>query len=225
MDRPPASAARAAGAHGDAERAVGRAPLLGAVLVGGASRRLGRPKALVEVGGLTLAERATAALEPVVERVILVGGGPVPPALQGLARLEDAPLGRGAGDPEERGGAGPLAGLLAALRSAPGAAWILCPCDLPWVESAAAAWLAGERRPGRIAALPRPVAGGPVEPLFALYEPEVLPRVEALAAAGVRAPRELARIDGVAVVTPPARLARCWRDVDTAEELAALWSL
>ena len=199
---------------------------------------MGRPKALVEVGGRTLAERAVAALAPVVERVVLVGRGPVPPALAGLERLDDALLaapparpeaGLAGGPPGGRRGAagrgpggGPLAGLLAALRSAPGAAWLLCPCDLPGVEPAAAAWLAGERRPGRLAVLPRPSAAGPVDPLFALYEPEVLPLVEALAAAGARAPRELARLPGVAVLEPPAALAPCWRDADTPDELARL---
>jgi len=221
---------------------------------------MGRPKALVAVGGTTLAERAVAALAPVVERVVLVGRGPLPPALADLERLDDALLaGAGGGggassrsivppprvpegdspaaagrldeappaapgggweaEAEAGAGAGPLAGLLAALRSAPGAAWILCPCDLPQVEPAAAAWLAGERRPGRLAVLPRPVPGGPVDPLFALYEPGVLPWVEALTAAGVRAPRELARVPGVAVLTPPEALALCWRDADTPDEL------
>ena len=169
---------------------------------------MGRPKALL------MAERAAAALAAAVERVILLGDGPVPAVLAHLERVPDAPLG-------EAGAAGPLAGLLAALRRAPRAAWVLCPCDLPRVRPEAVRWLLAQRRPGRLAVLPRTVPGAPPEPLFALYEPEVAPAVEALAAAGGRAPRLLAATAGVAVVDVPPELAACWRDADTPDELAA----
>ncbi len=188
--------------------------LLGGVLVGGASRRMGRPKALEAVGGLALAARAAAALAPWVEATVLLGAGPVPPALAGLDRLPDVPLAGGAGG-------GPLGALLAALRWAPHATWVVVPCDLPRVTPAAVAWLLGERRAGRVAVVPRPGPGAPFEPLFALYEPAAAPLLEALAAAGRRAPREIVGQPGVAVVAPPPGLAACWRDVDTPEELVA----
>jgi molybdopterin-guanine dinucleotide biosynthesis protein A len=198
-------------------------PLLGGLLVGGASRRMGRPKALIAVGGTTLAERAVAALAPHVERVVLLGGGPVPPALGGLERLADATLSAAATGVGERsaGGAGPLAALLAALRAEPAAAWVLCPCDLPAVRPEAVAWLVAQRRPQRRAVMARLAAGGPPEPLLALYEPTIRAAVEALAAAGGRAPRLLAGLPGVALVAPPAELAGCWRDVDRPEDLVA----
>jgi len=183
-------------------------PLHGGLLVGGASRRFGRPKALVEVGGTTLAERAAVVLATAVERLVLLGDGPVPDSLGALPRLADAAE-----------TTGPLAGLLAALRSAPEAAWVICPCDLPWVTPQAVAWLAGERRPGRAAVLPRVPPDGPPEPLFALYEPAALALVEALAGDGAPAPRRLAGRPGVAVVDLPAALAECWRDADTPLEL------
>jgi molybdopterin-guanine dinucleotide biosynthesis protein A len=201
---------------GQAARPTRQAPLYGGLLVGGASRRMGRPKALLATAGGTLAERAAAALRPAVERLVLLGDGPVPPLLAGLPRLADAVL-PGAAD----GPAGPLAGLLAALRWAPEAAWVLCPCDLPAVRPAAVRWLASQRRPERLAVLPRAVPDGPPEPLLALYEPGVRPAVEALAAAGGRAPRRLADAAGVAVVEVPPELADCWRDADTPDELAA----
>lgn len=219
-------------------------PLLGGLLVGGGSRRMGRPKALIEVGGISLAERAAAALAPHVERVVLLGGGPVPAALAGLERLADAPLaphppgGRAAatgplasGDPTPtqdlaRGavaappaGEGPLAALLAALRAEPGAAWVLCPCDLPAVRPEAVAWLVAQRRPGRRAVMARLAAAAPPEPLLALYEPSIRAAVEALAAAGGRAPRLLADLAGVALLAPPAEIAACWRDADRPEHL------
>ena len=189
-------------------------PLYGGLLVGGASRRMGTPKALLEVGGTTLAERAAAALAPSVEAVVLLGSGPVPEPLAGLLRVADAPLGEDGG---AAAGEGPLAALLAALRSRPGAAWLLCPCDLPAVTPEAVAWLASERRPGRVAILPRP--GGRLEPLLAVYEPAILPAVEELVARGGRAPRALAGVPGVHLGTPPPHLAPAWRDADRPQDL------
>lgn len=184
-------------------------PLHGGLFVGGASRRMGRPKALIEFAGTTLAERAAVVLATAVERLVLLGDGPVPDSLGALPRLADA------AETE-----GPLAGLLSALRSAPEATWVVCPCDLPRVAPEAVAWLVGQRRPDRAAVLPRVAPDGPPEPLFALYEPAALPLVEALAAEdGPPAPRRLAERPGVAVVPVPARLAPCWRDADTPRDL------
>ena len=59
-------------------------PLLGGVLIGGASSRMGRPKHLLEHDGTTFAERAVAALRPHVGDVVLLGSGEVPSSLAGL---------------------------------------------------------------------------------------------------------------------------------------------
>lgn len=182
--------------------------ILGGLLVGGGSRRMGRDKALLPgPGGAPLARRAATALSSCVDDLWLLGSGPVPESLASLPRLDDAP-----------DVPGPLAGLLAALRHRPAATWVTCPCDLPHVDAAAVRWLLDQRRPGRAAVLPR-VGNGPPEPLFALYEPAALALLEELAAARAAAPRELAGRPGVAVVPVPPTLGRCWRDVDTPRQL------
>ena len=66
-------------------------PLVGALLVGGSSRRFGSPKALARLCGVTLAERVAAALAAVADEVVVAGAGELPPALSALAhesRLE-----------------------------------------------------------------------------------------------------------------------------------------
>lgn len=193
----------------------------GGVLIGGASRRMGTPKQLLTVGGKTLLEQAVAALAPHVAAIAILGGGPVPEACSHLPRLADAPLPEGPSR-VAGGGAGPLAGLLAALRWKPEAAWVFAPCDLPRIEPAAVAWLLAERRPDRDAVLARPDPDGPVHALFALYEPAARRLVEDLAAAGGRAPRLLAGLPRVAVVVPPPALAPAWQGVNSPADLAGL---
>ena len=180
----------------------------GVVLVGGASRRMGRPKQLVVHRGVTLSERAVEAIHDAVENIVLAGSGPVPGSLENLLRLPDSP-----------GMVGPLAGLLSVMRWAPNETWVVAACDLPSVSSEAVAWLIAQRRPGVWAVMPR-LRDGEVEPLLAVYEPQARPLLEAQAARGQWGPRHLAANDRVICPTPPAELSAAWRNVNTPEEMA-----
>jgi len=184
-------------------------PLVGALLVGGASRRFGRPKQLVLWRGATLGERVAAALAAVAGEVVLAGEGEVAPALAALFRAADA-----------AGARGPLAGIAGALAARPGRAVLAAACDQPLLDAAALAWLAGERRPGTLATLARLAPGG-IEPLPAIYEPSAAPVLAALAAAGGSLQPLAGRAD-VRVVTPPPALAAAWTSVDTPAALARL---
>ncbi len=189
--------------------AWGRREIRGVVLVGGESRRMGKPKQLLWHGGITLVERAVEAMRPHVEQVVLAGSGPVPDGLRDLRRLPDPP-----------GVAGPLAGLLAAMRWAPESAWVVAACDMPRISGEAVRWLFEQRRPGTWAVLPRSRSGR-IEALLAVYEPQSRPLLEAQAAAGRWGPRHLAENDRVVCPTPPAELAGAWKNVNTPEEMLA----
>ena len=178
-----------------------------ALLVGGSSRRMGTPKQLLSQGGVSLAARAVEAMRPRVEEVVLAGLGPVPDELRDLHRLPDLP-----------GVAGPIAGVLAAMRWAPGSAWVVAACDMPQISGEAVQWLIEQRRPGTWAVLPRS-RSGKVEPLLAVYEPQSRPLLEAQVAAGRWAPRHLAENDRVVCPTPPTELAGAWTNVNTQEEI------
>jgi molybdopterin-guanine dinucleotide biosynthesis protein MobB len=157
-------------------------PLFASLLVGGKSSRMGRPKQLVRFHGSALGEIVARALssgigEPKINHgvggaklldpnLVLLGAGPVPDALHGLRRLPDAP-----------GLAGPIAGLLAAHRWAPSAAWILAACDHPWLTESDIRWLIDQRRPGAWAIVPRQPDGHPCSTL-GLYEPQSLTVLE-----------------------------------------------
>lgn len=97
----------------------------GAVLCGGASRRMGTDKALVEVDGVPMAERVAGALEAAgCSPVVFVGGdGPL------LARFGRPTL------PDEWPGEGPLGGVVTAMRAI-GDDVVVAACDLPWLDAA-----------------------------------------------------------------------------------------
>lgn len=99
-------------------------PLLtGAVLVGGASRRFGSPKALARLRGETLAERAHRLLAEACDEVLVVGK-----AVDGLPFpvLDDGAESRA-----------PVFGLLAALRAARHDVVVALPVDAPLVTPGA----------------------------------------------------------------------------------------
>jgi molybdopterin-guanine dinucleotide biosynthesis protein MobB len=184
-------------------------PRLAGVLLGGGSARMGRTKHLLEHGGATFVERVVAAASPHAAEVVLLGSGEVPRSLAASRRLPDPP-----------GLDGPIAGLLAALRWAPAATWVVLASDLPLLDAEAVAWLLSCRRPGVRAVLPLDAAGRP-EPLFAAWEPQARPLLERIAAAG-GGPVAAAGEPGVATPPAPAAIARLLRNVNTPDELASL---
>jgi len=98
-----------------------RVAAVGAVLVGGASTRMGRPKSLIEIDGTTLVRRAVAVLTEVgCTRVVAIGPAHL---ADGVARLDDLYPGEG-----------PLGGILTAL--AAGAPALVIACDLPSLDVA-----------------------------------------------------------------------------------------
>jgi len=113
-----------------------RRPIHGGILIGGGSTRMGRPKHLLEHNGRSFVESVADTVgERLADRVLL-GSGSVPDTLAGLGRIPDPP-----------GVIGPIAGLLAALRWAPGSAWLVVACDQPLVTPEALDWLLAQRRP------------------------------------------------------------------------------
>ena len=146
-----------------------------AVLAGGQSRRMGRDKALLQLGGQTLIERVLAAAHPLdYPRVII--GDPAAYAHLGL------PV-----HPDCQPGLGPLGGLYTAL-STTGAPVLLLACDLPFLTPDFLHHLVNRRGPHQ-AVVPHTVTG--LQPLCALYEPSCLATVEAAVQTGQLGMRDL----------------------------------
>jgi molybdopterin-guanine dinucleotide biosynthesis protein A len=177
---------------------VTSAGLLGAVLAGGASRRLGRDKSAERVGAERMIDRAAAALRPCCEEVIVVSSRP------------ETPRGPWSVVPDLRPSSGPLAGIEAALHRAAEAgsrAVVVLAVDLPLVDAEAIGVLVAEHEDtGRAAAAERD--GDPdFEPLCAVYPVESLAAVRELLDGGERSARALfERIGGTRVAVPAAEL-------------------
>ncbi|MCB9916397.1 MAG: molybdenum cofactor guanylyltransferase [Planctomycetes bacterium] len=107
------------------ERPHRLAPVTGVVLCGGASRRMGRDKARLELAGASLLRRALDAVGAACDEVLLASGDPARYAELGVAAVAD-----------EAPDAGPLAGLAAALASARHERVLVVACDMPRVEPA-----------------------------------------------------------------------------------------
>jgi len=142
--------------------------LVGAVLAGGSSSRMGRDKAVLVLEGRTLARRAADRLAGVCARVLVAdrGRGVVP----GLPSVADGP------------GRGPAAGILGAAGAAPACALLVLACDLPAVPAELLAALVARSGGGADLVLPRWSLG--VEPLAAWYGPAALAALAAQVAAG-----------------------------------------
>ncbi|MCE2450636.1 MAG: molybdenum cofactor guanylyltransferase [Candidatus Latescibacteria bacterium] len=133
-----------------------------AVLAGGQSRRMGRDKALLQLGGQTLIERVLAATHPLGYPHVIIGD-PIAYAHLGL------PV-----HPDRRPGLGPLGGLHTAL-STTAAPVLLLACDLPFLTPDFLRHLVNRRGPHQ-AIVPYTATG--LQPLCALYESSCLAAVE-----------------------------------------------
>jgi molybdopterin-guanine dinucleotide biosynthesis protein A len=143
----------------------GREEVTGVLLVGGASRRFGSPKALARFQGEVLGERAHRVLEDAFGRVLVVGK-----AGDGL-RLPFDVVDDGS---EVRA---PIVGLVAALRVAATDVSVVLPTDMPLVSPELLHRLA-EGVEGADAAVPQ------TGPLPGAYRKSALPVLERRVAAG-----------------------------------------
>ncbi len=185
-----------------------RADVVGAVLAGGGSRRMGQDKAALVVDGERLLDRAVGAVRaatPGARAVLVVGPHPT---LAGTTP-EPPPGARWVSD--LRPAAGPLAGLEAALAAAPDAEVVLLTgVDHPWQAPAVLRRLVErllEAAPGRSAVV-LGTAHGP-QLLVGAYRPTALGIVRGLLDAGERRLRSLPDHLDVEVLPQQG-----WRDLD-----------
>lgn len=155
---------------------------VGVVLCGGASTRMGRDKASLELAGRPLALWVADALRAAGAGPVIAQGGNPPPPL--VARPDSTPR------------AGPLAGLVDALESYGDV--LVCPTDVPTVPVGLLAVLVERAHttgsPVVLARSDRP------EPLIGYYARESLSMVRAGLRAGARGPKAVFDVENVPTV-------------------------
>jgi molybdopterin-guanine dinucleotide biosynthesis protein A len=172
--------------------------LTGILLVGGASRRFGSPKALARLGDETLAARIWRTLGECCGERIAVGKRADAVQLP-FPILDDGTDLRA-----------PLAGIVAGLRHACGDVCVVCPVDTPYVSADALRALAAACADAAI-----PQTG----PLPGAYRKRALPELERRLAQGRFALRDaLEQLDTRVVELDPAQLV----NVNTRADLRAL---
>ena len=183
-----------------------KTPTFGCILIGGKSTRMGYPKHLVRSSGETWLAATIKVLSQVSAGIVVSGAGAIPPELAHYTQLADVP-----------DAAGPLSGILAAMRWAPHASWLVAACDLPYLCTDALKWLLTMHRPGVWAALPKLKDSVGVEPLLALYDSRSRILLEELAAVGNYRPADI--IVHPKVITPqvPLHLAPAWENINSVQ--------
>jgi molybdopterin-guanine dinucleotide biosynthesis protein A len=144
--------------------------VVGFVVAGGQSRRMGRDKALLPWGETDLLDHALARLRAVAEEVRILCG----PETRYLDR--GLPV-----DTDLVPGAGPLAGVLTALTAAPGRPGLFLAVDLPHVPVGLLRRLVERAEDGDVVV---PVSPRGPEPLCAVYGPGCLAAIRRRMAAG-----------------------------------------
>ena len=144
----------------------GRHPdVTGVVLAGGASRRMGRDKALMLVQGQTLVERLAMRLCEITDLAYISANEPLRYSFLGLPVIPDLFPGHG-----------PLAGIHAALRHSPRPWMLAIACDLPDVSVAFLQRLVASSA-GFDGVIPA-TSDGSLHPVCALYHRNCLPHIE-----------------------------------------------
>lgn len=183
-------------------------PVYGCVLIGGKSRRMGAPKHLLLKNNETWLAQTVELLRPATQKVVVAGTGELPESLTDLVRLIDVP------DAE-----GPMAGLLAAMRWARQASWLVVACDLPALCAEAIDWLLSLRSPGLWAILPKLAGSAGIEPLFGYYDFRSRQILERQVAEGNFRLSEISLHPRVISPEVPSHLAHAWRNVNFPADL------
>lgn len=182
--------------------------LLGCVLIGGKSSRMGKPKHLLQTDGRTWLERTVELVAQVTESLAIVGAGEIPEKVSSFTRLTDVPDAQG-----------PMSGVLAAMCWAPHASWLVVACDMPDLSADALSWLVSTRKPGVWGTVPKLEGSCGLEPLLACYDFRARAVLQRQANGGNFRPADVASHSKMISPKVPPHLAAAWRNVNVADDI------
>ena len=177
------------------------------LLSGGRSKRMGSPKALIELGGRTLLDTVAQAGEGFAQ-CILSANDPCIPTPEGFVRCAD-----------EYPGCGPMAGIHAALRKTCCDALVTAPCDAPYYCAELAQYLCTQYEPG-LDAVVLVDHTGREQPLCGVYSKRCLPILEEHLAKGhFKMGWMLEQMDTKKVSLPQSLSEQVFENLNTQQEL------
>ena len=182
--------------------------VIGAVLAGGISRRMGRPKADILLrDGRSMIMHVIAQMKKVCPDMVIVGGPPV--SMKGIRYL-----------PDTTPGLGPLGGLNTLLGSGLANAYLVVACDQPFLSPETLhLLLAGDPA---IAHLFYPIPNCPIDPFPGYYPaallPDVLNHSDALPR-GERSMQHFIQTIPVTWIPLPTSLRPCIKSLNTPADL------
>lgn len=144
------------------------------ILAGGASSRMGRDKALLELGGELMVTRLASVLGALAEQITLVASP------QQFVELALRVV------PDDEPGLGPLGGIVTALRISRAEWNLVSACDLPFLKREWLEYLITRAQKSDAQAVLAQSPQGHLEPLCAMYRTSARPEMVAALARGVR---------------------------------------
>jgi molybdopterin-guanine dinucleotide biosynthesis protein A len=138
------------------------------VLAGGKGRRFGQDKATLKIGNITLLERIYGELNSVVTTTWIIGRNHKGFSIHPKLFIEDIIT-----------DVGPIGGLITALKQSQRPI-LLTSCDMPFIKSEHIQFLIKEFDPHLAATIAVSEKG--IEPLFGIYQHQILPIIEQLIA-------------------------------------------
>lgn len=184
--------------------------LIGALLIGGQSQRMGQPKCLLPKAGTTLGAFLWNLLtECFGHPPILVGDGPLDPIMQNSLQIPDA-----------GNFCGPVAGILGLHQHFPNRPFVVFAVDLYFMEAPALHWLSRQiaSHPGK-AIWPK-LPGRPFgEPLASVYPPAARNLMAEAATKGETALHRALPPNARLEPQIPLNLQRCFTNVNRPEDL------
>jgi molybdenum cofactor guanylyltransferase len=178
----------------DPERVTLPAPLLGLVLLGGRSTRMGRDKSVLVYHQKPQRDHLTDLLRPFCNEVYWSVNAEQAADLTNSTQpliVDTLP------------DAGPLAGIISAMAQHPGAAWLVLPCDLPRLTALTVSVLVASRNPAAPATAFWDADRSGPEPLVSIWEPGSLSSLRAQLATGPRSPRHWLTTHHAHLLDPP----------------------
>ncbi len=163
--------------------------IAGFILAGGESARMGRDKALLELGGEALIVRTARLVESVAGSATVIGDSAAYRAL-GLRTIGD-----------DWPGAGPLGGIATALRASSARWSLVVACDLPYLTKPWLDYAIGRAFASRAEAVV-PMGALGAEPLCAIYHERAETAIRAALAQGTRKVTEALKNLSVETIEP-----------------------